>query len=89
MVDICFLYLPFGQACSQDVFQNEDASKYWKNMKIVIGIADDITVHGHTEAEHDAHVWKLMEIAQKYALVFNPQENTSQGPNSEILWMPL
>ena len=30
-----------------------------------IAIADGITVHGHTEAEHDACLWKLMEVAQK------------------------
>ena len=34
-----------------------------------IGIADDITVHGHTEAEHDAHLWNLMHVAHKYGLV--------------------
>ena len=39
-----------------------------------IGIADDITVHGCTEAEHDANLWKLMEVAWKYGLVFNPKK---------------
>ena len=39
-----------------------------------IGIADDITVHDHTEAEHDAHLQDLMHIAHKYDLVFNPQK---------------
>ena len=39
-----------------------------------IGIADDITVHGHTKAEHDAHLQDLMWIAHKYDLVFNPQK---------------
>ena len=28
-----------------------------------IGITDDIPVHGHMETEHDAHLWKLMEVA--------------------------
>ena len=37
-----------------------------------IGIADDITVHGHTETEHDAHLRDLMRVARKYDLVFNP-----------------
>ena len=39
-----------------------------------IGIADDITVHGHTEAEHDACLRDLMQITHKYDLVFNPQK---------------
>ena len=39
-----------------------------------IGIADNITMHGHTKAEHDAHLRDLMCIAHKYDLVFNPQK---------------
>ena len=39
-----------------------------------IRIADSITVHNCTEAEHDAHLWDLMHIACKYNLVFNPQK---------------
>ena len=39
-----------------------------------IGIADDITIHGCTEAEHDAHLHNLMQVARKYDLVFNSQE---------------
>ena len=45
-----------------------------------IGIADDITVHGHTEAKHDAHIWKLMEAAWKYGLVFNPKKTQVKAP---------
>ena len=39
-----------------------------------IGIADNITIHGHTEAEHDTHLRDLMRITCKYNLVFNPQK---------------
>ena len=39
-----------------------------------IGIADDITIHGHVEAEHDAHLQNLIRVAHKYRLVFNPQK---------------
>ena len=39
-----------------------------------IRIADDITIHGCTEAEHSAHLRDLMQIAHKYDLVFNPQK---------------
>ena len=35
-----------------------------------IGITDNITVHGHTKAEHDACLQYLMQIA----LAFNPQK---------------
>ena len=49
-------------------------------MKGSIGIADDITVHGHMEAEHDAHLCKLMEVAWKYGLVFNPNKTKVKAP---------
>ena len=39
-----------------------------------IRIADDITIHGCTEAEHDTHLQNLMQITHKYDLVFNPQK---------------
>ena len=39
-----------------------------------IRITDDITIHGCTKAEHDAHLQDLMHIAYKYDLVFNPQK---------------
>ena len=45
-----------------------------------IGIADDITTHSHTEAEHDAYLWKFMEVAQKYGLVFNQDKAQVKDP---------
>ena len=39
-----------------------------------IRITDNITLHGQTEVEHDAHLRNLMWIAHKYDLVFNPQK---------------
>ena len=45
-----------------------------------IRIANDITVHGHTEAEHDAHLWNLMWVACKYGVVFNPQKMHVKAP---------
>ena len=47
-----------------------------------IGIADDITVHGSMEAEHDAHLQKLMGVAQKYGLVFNPKKTQVKAPSA-------
>ena len=43
-----------------------------------IGIADNITVHGCIKAEHDAHLWKVMEVAKKYGLVFTPGKHKSR-----------
>ena len=45
-----------------------------------IRIADNITAHGHMETEHDACLWKLMEVAWKYGLVFNPKKTQAKAP---------
>ena len=66
-----FLWLPFGLVSSQDIFQKR-MDQILEECQGCIRIADDITVHGHTEAECDAHLWNLMWIARKYDLVFNP-----------------
>ena len=68
-----FLRLPFGLVCSQDIFQKK-MDQILEECQGCIGIADDITVHGHTEAEHDTHLRDLMQVAHKYDLVFNPQK---------------
>ena len=68
-----FLRLPFGLVCSQDIFQKK-MDQILKECQGCIRIADDITVHGCTEMEHDAHLQDLMRIVCKYDLVFNPQK---------------
>ena len=67
-----FLQLPFGLVCSQDIFQKID--QILEECQGCIRIADDNTVHGHTEAEHDARLQNFMWITCKYKLVFNPQK---------------
>ena len=39
-----------------------------------IDITDDITVNGHTEAEHDVCLQKIIEVAWKYGLAFTPKK---------------
>ena len=74
-----FLHLPFGLGFSQDVFQKR-MDQILEECEGCLGIADDITVHGHMEAEHDAHLWKLMEVTQKCGLVFNPKKTQVKAP---------
>ena len=69
-----FLQLPFGLVCSQDIFQKK-MDQILEECQGCIRITDDITVHGHTKVEHDAHLQNLMQIAHKYDLVFNPQKH--------------
>ena len=68
-----FLWLPSVLVCSQDYLPEEDRSDPGE-CQGCIGIADDITIHGCTEAEHDVCLWDLMHIPHKYDWVFNPQK---------------
>ena len=79
----CFLQLPFGLVCSQDIIQKK-MDQILEECQGCIRITDDITIHGCTEAEHDAHPWNLMHIACKHNLVFNPQKThmKTQAVNS-------
>ena len=36
-----------------------------------VGIADDVAMHGPTEAEHDANLHNLMMVARQHGHVFN------------------
>ena len=74
-----FLCLPFGLVCSQDIFQKK-MDQILAECQGCIGIADDITIHGHTKAEHDTHLWNLMQVTCKYGLVFNPQKTCVKAP---------
>ena len=65
-----FICLPWGLACAQDIFQ-------WMMDQIlthcdgVIGIIDDVVVHGKDDKEHDKHLYKFMRVACEHGLVFN------------------
>ena len=74
-----FLHLPFGLVCSQDIFQKK-MDQFLEECPWCIGVADDITIHGCTEAEHDAHLQNLMQVAHKYGVVFNPQKMHVKAP---------
>ena len=69
------LQLPFGLIYSQDIFKKK-MDQILEECQGCIGITNDITIHGHTEVEHDGCLQKLMLIACKYDLVFNPQKHT-------------
>ena len=75
----CFLHLPFGLVCSQDIFQKK-MDQFLEECPGYIGITDHITVHGCSEAEHNAHLWNLMRVAHKYGVVFNPQKMHIKAP---------
>ena len=75
----CFLHVPFSQVCSQDIFKKK-MDQFLDECPGCIGIADDITVFGRTEVEHDAHLCNLMQVACMYGVVFNPQKMHVKAP---------
>ena len=66
----CFRRLPFGLNLSQDMFQ-ERMDCILEKCPGTISIADDVSVFGKTEAEHDKHLHNLMRVALQHGLVFN------------------
>ena len=68
-----FVRLPFGLACSQDIFQWM-MDQILERCEGVIGIADDIVVHGKDDAEHDRRLHNLMRVAREHGLVFNQEK---------------
>ena len=74
-----FLHIPFGLVCSQDIFQKK-MDQFLKECSGCIRITDDITIHGCNEAEHDAHLQNLMQVAHKYGFLFNPQKMHVKAP---------
>ena len=60
----CFLCLPFLLVWSQNIFQKK-MDQFLKECPGCIRIANDITIHGCTEAEHDTHLQNLMCVACK------------------------
>ena len=69
----CFCRLPFGLVMSQDVFQQR-MDQILEKCPGTLGIADDVAVHGATEAEHDRNLLNLMKVASEQGLVFNSKK---------------
>ena len=74
-----FLHFLFGLDCSQDIFQKK-MDQFLKECPGCIGIADDITIHGHTQVEHNTYLQNLMQVVCKYGVVFNPQKTHVKAP---------
>ena len=55
-----YLRMPFGLRMSQDVFQRK-IDEIYGPCTGAIGIADDVTVHGKGDKDHDLHLHEAME----------------------------
>ena len=65
-----WLRMPFGLKVSGDVFQ-ERLDRVLRLVPGVLGIADDIVIHGATEKKHDGTVLVLCETATQNNLSLN------------------
>jgi len=83
----CFIRLPFGLNVSQDIFQQR-MDEILEQCPGAIGIADDITVCGTTESEHDQNLLQLMRVAEQNGLTFN-SEKCHQTVTNQFLWDDL
>ena len=68
-----FVRLPFGLACAQDIFQRM-MDQILDRCEGVIGIADDIIIHGKDDAEHDRRLHKFMKVTREHGLVLNKKK---------------
>ena len=69
----CFVHLPFGLPCAQDIFQRM-MDQILDRCEGVIGIADDIIIHGKDDAEHDRRLHMFMNFAREHGLVLNKKK---------------
>ena len=68
-----FVCLPFGLACAQDIFQRM-MDQILDRCEGVIGIADDIIIHGKDDAEHNRRLHKFMKVSREHGLVLNKKK---------------
>ena len=68
-----FVHLSFGLTCAQDIFQRM-INQILDRCKGVIGIADDIIIHGKDGAEHDRRLHKFMKVTKEHGLVLNKKK---------------
>lgn len=68
-----FLRIPFGLRMSQDIFQFKIDETY-RDCQGTIGIADDVTVYGKNDREHDIHLHETMERTRKAGIKLNDEK---------------
>ena len=68
-----WLRLPFGLKLSRDVFE-ERLDKALRLLEGVLGITDDILMHGMNEVEDDGRLLTLFETARLNNLTLNPKK---------------
>ena len=68
-----FISLPWGLSCAQDIFQ-QMMDQILECYEGVIGITDDVVIHGKDDEDHDRNLHNFMCRACKHGLVFNREK---------------
>ena len=68
-----FLRMPFGLRTSQDIFQFKIDEKYHDFLG-AIRIADDVTVYGKSDKEHDLHPHETVERSRQAGIKLNDKK---------------
>ena len=63
----------FGLRMSQDIFQFK-IDKTYRDCQEAIGIADDVTVYGKNDKEHNLHLHKTMEHTRRAGIKLNDEK---------------
>ena len=82
---------PWAIACAQDIFQwmMDQILTYCDGM---IGITDNVVVHGKDEKEHDKCLLEFMRVTHEHGLVFNKDKCAVNRPpqcSSDVSTMPM
>ena len=75
-----YLRMPFGLKMSQDVFQKK-MDEVYSSCSGVIGIADDLTVHGNGNDEHDLRLHQVMERTRQANIGLNYDKVSVKQPS--------
>ena len=65
--------LPFGLCVSSEIFQRK-LQETLSDLPGIIIVADDITIYGETEEEHDKNLKALLQKCQSVGIKLNPQK---------------
>ena len=75
-----FVHLPWDLACGQDIFQ-QMIDQVLECCEGVIGIADNVIIHGHDDEEHDWCLHTLMQVVTEHRLVFIGEKCAIKQPS--------
>ena len=64
-------------------------NEIFEDLPGVVGITDDVCVHGKDEEEHDRNLKELMDRAKETGLVFNSDKCTIKTTRDQLLWQHL